>query len=338
MRSVSAAFDAVHIGARVVVRHRLDPAESAAVPGRPSLTDSVGELLERTPSAVVVATRRGPVTIPRDRIVAAKPLPPRPVRRGAPHRAVGIDDLQRTMVDAWPPMERERLGGWHLHASRGFTGRGNSALPLGDPGVPVDEAVTRTEQWYAARGLPSTFMVARPVGFDVTADRVGAVLLERGYTDRVPTLTLTASSRVVAEGHAPDVAVETGTELTDEWLEAMATYRRIDEVAARAILTGSSRQVFATVRDGGRPVAIGRLGEGVGWAGVAAMWVAPTHRRRGLARAVVGELARSARADGIPSLHLQTDSDNAAALTLYEGLGFERHHAYVYLTRPHRDP
>ena len=53
---------------------------------------------------------------------------------------------------------------------------------------------------------------------------------------------------------------------------------------------------------------------------------------------MLGALARAAERAGAASLHLQTDTDNTTALALYERHGFERHHAYVNLSRPPRLP
>ena len=50
-------------------------------------------------------------------------------------------DLQRLSALSWRPLETARLGGWRLRAGAGFTGRANSVLPLGDPGLPLDEAI-----------------------------------------------------------------------------------------------------------------------------------------------------------------------------------------------------
>ena len=58
----------------------------------------------------------------------------------------------------------------------------------------------------------------------------------------------------------------------------------------------------------------------------------PRFRRRGLARAVLGALAREAADLGALSLHLQVESANAAARTLYAEVGFTTHHAYAYLS------
>ena len=126
-----------------------------------------------------------------------------------------------------------------------------------------------------------------------------------------------------------------GGELTEAWFTAYRAYRPVDDEAARAILTGSPAQAFATVRDDdGGVIGIGRLGLAAAWGGIAAMWVDPSARRRGIATVMLAALARSAQRAGAASLHLQTDTDNTTALALYERHGFERHHAYVNLSRP----
>lgn len=332
------------VGSRVVVRHRLpspDPLTGA------TLTDVVGQLVSGDDGVLVVRTRRGEVRVPRELVTALKEVPPSPSRRGRPHRALSVEDLQRVMVGAWPAMETARLGDWVLRASRGFTQRANSVMTAGSPGIPLPQALDAVEQWYAERGLPPNLTVAGPVGFDPATDPLGAEALRRGYTARVATLTLTAPTRLVADdpretpsqgplgvGHPQEV--EVGRELTDAWFAAYRAYRPVDEEAAHAILTGSPGRAFATVRapgPDGEVVGIARLGLAAAWGGIAAMWVDPRARRRGIAGAMLAALAREAARAGAASLHLQTDSDNAPALALYERHGFERHHAYVNLSR-----
>ena len=311
-----------------------------------TLTDAVGELVGDADGILVVLTRRGEVRVPRDAVTAVKEIPPSPSRRGKPHRALSVEDLQRVMVGAWPAMETARLGDWVLRASRGFTQRANSVMTAGSPGIPVPAALDTVQRWYAERDLPANLTLAGPVGFDPADDQVGAEALRRGYVARVATLTLTAPTRLIADlapGDAPDGApgvagpqsVEVGAELTDEWFTAYRAYREVDDEAARAILTGSPAQAFATVRDDdGTVIGIGRLGLSAAWGGIAAMWVDPAARRRRIATRMLAALARAADRAGAASLHLQTDTDNTTALALYERHGFERHHAYVNLRRP----
>ena len=167
------------VGSRVVVRHRLDRADPLT---GATLTDVVGDLVAVDGTVLVVRTRRGEVRVPRALVTVVKEIPPTPSRRGAPHRALSVDDLQRVMVGAWPAMEAARLGDWVLRASRGFTQRANSVVTTGSPGMPVAAALDAVERWYAVRGLPANLTVAGPVGFDPADDPVGAEALRRGYT------------------------------------------------------------------------------------------------------------------------------------------------------------
>jgi GNAT superfamily N-acetyltransferase len=347
MRPMPPDVSSLPVGSRVVVRWRLetpDPATGA------TQTDTVGTLVGRDEVALTVETSRGPVVVARERVVAAKELPPRPTRPGAPHRTISVEELQRVAVPSWGAVERERLGAWELRASSGFTQRGNSLAPLGDPGLPLGDALDRVEQWYAARGLPAKFALAGVVGFDPAADPLGALLVERGYTVDSLTLNLTARTDTVAAADpgGPAVLVQDGP--GPEWLQAYRGTRRTVPGATEQVLRGSPRQLFGQIRPGGglsqqlglraadaagtTPIALGRLGIAHGWAGLGAVWTDPAHRGRGLAAHLTARLAAAARNDGVHLVHLQVEHDNAGALRLYERLGFEVHSSYAYLTEP----
>ncbi|MBO0869445.1 MAG: GNAT family N-acetyltransferase, partial [Micromonosporaceae bacterium] len=111
---------------------------------RPLFADSLGELVAIDASQLTVRTSTGPVRIPRALVARAKRVPDRrrPTRRE-------IAELELAADRAWPAPETERLGGWLLRAADGFTGRANSALPIGDPGCPLAAALDAVEHWYA---------------------------------------------------------------------------------------------------------------------------------------------------------------------------------------------
>jgi hypothetical protein len=81
-----------------------------------------------------------------------------------------IIDLERIAAAHWRGTEEQWLGGWLLRAAGGFTGRANSALPLGDPGMPLDEGIAAVTRWYRDRGLPP--MMAVPTELDPPARAV----------------------------------------------------------------------------------------------------------------------------------------------------------------------
>lgn len=322
-------------GTRVVVRFRLaapDPATGAA------LSDVVGDLVAATPEAIVVDSRHGRVTVPRSTVVATRVVPPRPSRRGAPHRALSIDDLERVMIGAWPPVERAGLGGWVLRAGHGFTSRANSALVVGSPDRPLPEALAAVQDWYASRTLPARLAVPLPMGLDLAADPVAEAAIGSGWEPGEFVTVLTAASRTVgsacaAAPGAGAARIEVNGELGDDWLAGLRQHRNAPDGPARAVLTGSAAQRFALARDGaGAVIAVARLGVSDGWGGIGAMWVDPDHRRRGIARLMLGGLARVATDLGCVSLHLQVEDGNDAAHCLYTQAGFTPHHRYAYLT------
>jgi N-acetylglutamate synthase len=337
----------LHIGARVVVRWRLDAPDPAT---GATLTDAVGTLLEVGTDSVVVETSRGAVAIPVDRVTAAKEVPPKPTRRGAAHLAISTEDLQRVMVPAWGAVERDSVGQWQLRASAGFTQRGSSVVPVGDPGLPLGEAVERVEAWYAARRLPAKFALAGPVGFEPADDPLGALVLARGYTVGGRTLNLTAQRETVVAADPGGPSLTLSDELTPAWLEAYRRTRATVPGVTEAVLRDGPRVVFASITPGGglsqqlglrpadaagtTPIALARLAIAAGWGGLGAVWTDPAYRGRGLAAHLTAGLAALLRHHGPALMHLQVEHDNGAALSLYRRMGFDTHSSYVYLAQP----
>ncbi len=74
----------------------------------------------------------------------------------------------------------------------------------------------------------------------------------------------------------------------------------------------------------GEPVAMGGWRRrAVGVAEIKRMYVVESARRRGLSRLMLAELERSAAADGIAELVLNTGTEQPEAVRLYESSGYE---------------
>ncbi|MGW2820535.1 GNAT family N-acetyltransferase [Streptomyces sp. NPDC001443] len=314
------------VGKRVSVRRLSDPGETGG-----KFTDTVGVLTSWDDAVVVITRRDGEVVrIPRSALVAGKVVPAAPARRRGP--AASYEELAQVAARAWRPLESARLGGWELRAAAGFTRRANSVLPLGDPGLPLDEALTEVRRWYEERGLPAYVQTA--TGGEGTEEPLCAELERRGWVREV-------SAEVWAGALAPlaDVGEPSGVVLSRTAGEAwLARYQRkgVSEVALTVLASGPSVW-FATVpgeRAEEPPAAIGRCVVDGRWAGFAAVEVDPAQRRRGLATAVMAALARRALDEGASAAWLQVETDNAGARALYERLGFAAHHAYHHYRAP----
>ncbi|MEV5814647.1 GNAT family N-acetyltransferase [Streptomyces mutabilis] len=314
---------AADVGKRVSVR-RLNDAGGAAE----KFTDTVGVLTSWDNGVLVITRKSGEsVRIPESSLVAGKIVPSAPARRRGP--AASYEELARVASRAWRPVESEWLGEWELRASGGFTRRANSVLPLGDPGLPLDEALTAVRRWYGDRGLPAYVQTA--TGAEGTQELLCAELERRGWVREVTAELWTGGLAPVAD-RAEGTGVVLSRDADEAWL---ARYQRkgVSDVALRVLGSGPSVW-FATVPGEGAPAAIGRCVVDGRWASFAAVEVDPAMRRRGLATTVLAALARRALDEGASAAWLQVEADNAAARALYGGMGFAAHHTYHHYREP----
>jgi ribosomal protein S18 acetylase RimI-like enzyme len=249
-----------------------------------------------------------------------------------------IIDLERVAARHWRGTEEERLGEWLLRAAEGFTGRANSALPLGDPGLPLDAALDAVAGWYRTRGLPPMIAVPLPLEGDSPIRELDALLSERAWATRsgpafvmVADLPLTMVTRVLPR----DAEFLADAEPDTAWL-AMYHYRGTEQQSPvmRDVLTSAPIQVFTSIRSGHDVLAIARLSIADGWAGVTAVEVHHEHRRAGLGAAITAAACAEANARGVRSVFLQVEVDNTAARSLYERCGFRYSHHYHYRIAP----
>ncbi|MYT97748.1 MULTISPECIES: GNAT family N-acetyltransferase [unclassified Streptomyces] len=320
------------VGKRVSVRRRSAGGGSGA-----EFTDTVGVLTSWNDGVVAITRKSGEsVRILESTLVAGKVVPTAPARRRGP--AASFAELAAVTARAWQPVESEPLGEWRLRAAGGFTRRANSVLPLGDPGLPLGEAFERIEQWYGERGLPPYVQTA--TGAEGAQETLCAELERQGWRREVTTEVRIAALAPVGDLDADVSAVRLAREPDAAWL---SRYQRFSTPGPHVLrVLGSGPSVwFATVAGGARgegagagsgdgepPAAIGRCVVDGRWAGFMAVEVAPEHRRRGLATAVMAALARRALDEGASAAWLQVEEDNEGARALYDGMGFAPHHRY----------
>ncbi|WP_030337161.1 GNAT family N-acetyltransferase [Streptomyces sp. NRRL B-1381] len=309
------------VGKRVSVRCRTESGGAGA-----EFTDTVGVLTSWDRGVLSITRKSGEaVRIVESSLVAGKTVPAAPARRRGP--AASFEELAAVTARAWQPVESEPLGDWRLRAAGGFTRRANSALPLGDPGLPAGEALDRVRAWYAERDLPPYVQTA--TGAAGTQELLCAELERHGWRREVTAQVRIAALAPVGDG-AADVAAVRLTRAPDAaWLARYQRFSTPGPHVLRVLESGPSVW-FATVAagDGGAPDAIGRCVVDGRWAGFMAVEVAPEQRRRGLATTVMTALARRALDEGASAAWLQVEEENEGARALYDGMGFALHHSY----------
>ena len=239
--------------------------------------------------------------------------------------------LERAALTALPAPRVAFDGGFVVRGFRGGTGRANAACslnPAPDPGLAA--RVTRIEADFARMGLPARFRSTPldPPGLE-------ALLRARGYGESEGALVLAGPLAGLAMREGTGVEV-LGAPAAD-WLAVLATAeyqtaaRRAEKVDTPAMLVRPA--CWLLLRVGGAPAAAAHLVADGALAGVFDVATAPAHRGRGLARRVLAAGAAWALARGAEVAWLQVAPSNAAARSLYAGLGLREAYRYRYFVR-----
>lgn len=290
-------------------------------------TEAVGEVIAVDATHVTVLPDGAePVVVSRAAIAAARAVPPRVVRPVSP-----IEDVETLAARGWPGAEQERLGGWLLRAGCGASGRANSALPAGDPGLAVGAAVDAVQDWYAARGLPPQIQLPEALGprfpaFRRPPEALTAELSARGWVGVKPTLVMVGDVRRLPPRSAPYPLRSSWADAPDErwWeLDGAGAPRREEALAAPAR--------YLTLREqAGGLVAAGRLAVVDDWCGLTNLTVSPAKRGRGHGRRAVEAMLVEGARHGVKFVYLQVTEENAVARALYDSHGLALHHRYRY--------
>ena len=311
------------MGQRVVLR-RLVPGETGPT-GGPAFTDLLGELLAWDDREAVLRTADGTVhRVDVGLVVSGKPVPPRP----SPRMRVSAEQLQHAAARSFPAGVREPLGSWLLRDDVDVdpytrdgrrVARRTSALAVGDPGLPLGEAVDVVRRWYAARAR-------RPWASVVDGSDAAAAFADAGWAParaEAPTETWVGSVPQVLrrlETYARDDVVLTAADDPND------ADLRVHEAVVPSP-DGPAHPAWARGRcavDPADPDTVGILG-----------LASSTHaRRRGLARGVIHALLGAAAETGARTVWLHVLADSDPATSLYASMGLAPHHRTRYLAAP----
>lgn len=280
------------IGTRVVVRHLLPDGRATDVLGTCTAWEADRIVIDRDGS--------DPVEIAVSSIVTGKPVPPRASVRAR----VSSRDSELHGLAMFPGLETAPLGEWMLRTDPTpedrLYKRANSCLAMGQPDRAFPEAESAVRAFYAERDRPALVQVERESMTEHSFRMAGWAPLEGGETDFLVASVATISRTLPATPY--DIS---STEVPDGLLAELS----LD----------------------GAVVARGRAAFHDDWLGIHGLATAPTHRRRGLARAVLADLVDWGAVRGATTVWLHVETDNVVGRAFYDSLGFRAHHGCRYL-------
>ncbi|MGI9133676.1 MAG: GNAT family N-acetyltransferase [Rhodoferax sp.] len=241
-----------------------------------------------------------------------------------------IESLERATLDAVAPPQVAELDGWLLPMDSGSIGRAKSAVPMRHHGT-LAAAVPQIIAHYQQHGLEPAFRVADLA----TLAELHTVLHAQGLRPAQPTLVQVGSASAVLRVPHPQPAAVFGRAQT-EWSAVYLApgFDPVDGAHRIQVLSRSRSMVYAALACDATPAAAGAAALSHGWISIHGMRTVPHQRGRGLALRILQGLARYGQAQGLERMFLQVEEDNAAALSLYQRVGFTSAWRYHYWRRP----
>lgn len=237
-----------------------------------------------------------------------------------------IQALEARAFRAWPALQTRTDRGWVQRFAGGYTKRANSINALEPKNALTREMKGSLEAPYRAAGQPPIWRLTplAPAGTDDLLASAGYRRIDESLVQRA-----TLDDRFVLD---PEVLIAPAP--SDAWLAGFAALSPVAppyrETMIRMLRSIAAPVGFARVEDKEEPVAFA-LGVVDGdHVGLFDVLVAPTARRRGLARRLTRSIGAWGRENGARFSYLQVVATNAAALPLYANLGFETVYSYAY--------
>lgn len=237
------------------------------------------------------------------------------------------------LVNSWPSLRMVLCDGWMFREANGYTKRANSACAF-DVRAPFPRTLDQAERFYASCGGPTVFRLTPLAGTD--ADRM---LAERGYDSADETIVMTTP---LAGAYGIDPSVSLASHCLPEWEDGYAAAHALPadtQRAHRAILDRIAPlpTAFATVHEGGLPIAFGLGVVERGSLGIFDIVTMPQARRRGAARKLVTALMQWGSDRDAHAAWLSVIADNEPAKPLYAQLGFRELYRYHYRVAKRRE-
>ncbi len=230
--------------------------------------------------------------------------------------------MERAGYGAWSPDEQTEIGGWTVRSSGGVTRRLNSATANGRADTSIDTKLA-VAGWLGERGAPLVVRVT-PLIDRPTVERCASVW---GLSPLDETIVL-ARKPVRSIGGREVLIVDADDEgFAHELMDLNS--RSESDLEPWSRLANRISPNAAGLWIPGRAAAFVAIHEGV--ASLFSLAVIESNRRSGVATKVMNAAFTWASARNAETLFLQVLGTNAAALALYDRLGFDEMYRYHYL-------
>ena len=230
----------------------------------------------------------------------------------------------------WPAIEVVDIGPWRARWTVGAGRRAASARPLTGDIAALRAAAPEVAEYYRAKDADALLQLPEAVSADMADE-----LTRSGFQAEAETRCLEAEAE-------PLTALPLSTTATPYLIQISTPLAGLSELWEAGGILSPRREVMARTAAGSSLAArldnrlVGAAFLGLAPTGVMlhAVYVAPSHRRKGVARDLGIGAAAWAAAQGTERLLIDVEADNAPARALYGALGAREIGGYVYYRKP----
>ena len=250
--------------------------------------------------------------------------------------------IEESSLQTWPSLHSNRVGGWHVRISDGYSKRSNSVSTLDyiHTDIALEDQIGSCEAVYHKAELPVVFKMT-PFTQPSTLDQQ---LHLRHYQIQDET-SVQCRSLLGIDGEYEQYKASIQEKLSqltytieEQWSEVWVQQASLlgewsdttGHSIAKLMSVNTLPKAYMTVYDNEQPVAcvIGVIdGE---YIGIYDVITGASYRRQGIAKMMLYHLMKWAQSQGVSYSYLQVGEHNQAAMKLYAGLGFEEVYRYWY--------
>ena len=241
-----------------------------------------------------------------------------------------IEDLS---LNAWPSHQIEVYDGWIIRFSHFYTHRTNSVEQIGPSSIPLPEKVSYCEKIYHRWKTPSIFKIT-PLSMPLLEPYLIQLGYQKEHSTDVMVLDLLNDYHYNIE-ETPNVSVKAQPTIAAWWIDNLFRLKNTTNPIHKKIVpymyAAIPKDVIAvSIRQKNRCIATGLGILDREYIGIYAIHVADEYRHRGYAKAILNTLLTEGIKKGASKAYLQVVSDNHAARTLYERIGFKKLYTYWF--------
>jgi GNAT superfamily N-acetyltransferase len=236
--------------------------------------------------------------------------------------------IEELSMNAWPALQTMFYDGWVLRFADGYTKRANSVNPIYASQIPIREKILACEKIYQEKNLPIVFKMTP----DCFPEELDSVLADQGYNSDSQTSVQILDLDPWHSTQSPEIRLN--TQANEEWHTAFSFMNEVKperQTIHRKMLDAIvPLKCYAACIFKGQMIACGLGVLQHGHLGLFDIVTGKAFRRRGFSELLMRNILSWARAQGARRAYLQVMLNNAAALRLYENLGFKEAYQYWY--------